>query len=308
MKQVLSGTGVDTTATVLAWLKAHKQLHIADLFLIGEDDDPRALWLTDYSTSLEWSLWGRFQSTNIKRGAITCKIGLEAESLDIEWSPKNATLTSSLATASPYQQARIGVYDNWRVRIWRCYMPTPGDANTFGAMELFAGWVGAIEPARGVIKLQVNSYLYALDQKVPSGIIESSSTLASYSAGKPPEDYPAMAQFKVVAGSTESIVYGDQISPHNNRIPSNDAWDGHYLVFNGGAGATLRGVFSIIARNSLFTSSPGHDHTEFQLYSPLPWAPTPDIDTFYVAAPAPITSTEAGYAGFPYVPAPETAA
>jgi hypothetical protein len=308
MKQILSGTGADTTATVLAWLKAHKQIHVANLYLIGEDDDPRALWLTDYSTPLVWPLWGTFLSTRIKRGPVSSKIGLEAESLDLEWSPKNASLTSSLATASPYQQARLGVYDNWRVRVWRCYMPTPGDANTWGAMELYAGWLGDCQVERGAIKFQVNSYLYALDQKVPSGIIESSSTLASYAAGDPPPGYPSRPIFTVAEGSSPTVVYGVQQTPNPNARPSDDAWDGYYLVFTGGPGSTLRGAFSVIAHN--FTFDPGFPYIDaaFQLYSPLPWAPTPLVDQFYVVKPAPMTSTDDGYAGFPYVPAPETAA
>lgn len=308
MKQILSGTGVDTTATVLAWLKAHKQIHLANLYLIGEDDDPRALWLTDYSTPLAWSLWGSFQSTNIKRGAISCKIGLEAENLQIDWRPKNANLTSSLETASPYQQARLGVYDNWRVRVWRCYMPTPGDADTFGAMELFAGWIGDITPERGSIAMEVNSYLYALNQKVPSAVIEETSTLASYSGGEPPASYSQMPQFAVVTGSTPTILYADQTSPSAGSIPGTNDWNDHFIVFNGGAGATLRGVSSIIARNSTFDAGGGVHHAEFQLYSPLPWAPTPGVDTFYVTANPPINQGDTGYAGFPYVPAPETAA
>jgi hypothetical protein len=308
MKQILSGTGADTTATVMAWLKAHKQIHIADLYLIGEDDDPRSLWFTDYSTPLVWPLWGTFLSTRIKRGPVASKIGLEAESLDLEWSPKNATLTSSLATASPYQLARLGVYDNWRVRVWRCYMPTPGDASTWGAMELYAGWLGDCQVERGVIKFQVNSYLYALDQKVPSGIIESSSTLASYSAGEPPSGYDTRPVFKVQPGSTPTLIYGVQQTPFANARPSDDAWKNYYLVFMGVDGGTLRGAYSIIARN--FTFSPGFPdiYAAFQLYSPLPWAPATYTDEFYVVKPAPINSTDAGYAGFPYVPAPETAA
>lgn len=308
MKQILSGSGVDTTATVMAWLKAHKSIQLADLYLIGEDDDPRALWLTNYPSSLVWSLWGTFQSAVVKRGAINCKIGLEAESLDITWSPKNSAITASLATASPYQQARLGVYDNWRVRVWRCYMPTPGDADTFGAMELFAGWIGACPSQRGSISFQVNSYLYALNQKVPTGIIEVTSTLASYSGGVPPSGFSQMPQFAVVAGSTPTILYADQTAPHAGSIPGTNSLNGGYVVFNGGAGATLRGSYSIIARNSNFDAGGGVHHTELQLYSPLPWAPTPGVDTFYVSAQAPINQADGDYGGFPYVPAPETAA
>jgi hypothetical protein len=306
---MLNGSGVDTTATVIAWLKAHKQIDLADLYLIGEDDDPRAIWLTNYPSSLTWSPWGVFQAAVLKRGAITNKIGLEAESLDITWSPKNVALTSSLETASPYQQARLGVYDNWRVRMWRCYMPTPGDANTFGAMELFAGWVGQCTPQRGSIGFQVNSYLYALNQKVPTGIIEVTSTLASYSGGVPPAGYTSMPQFNVIAGggNTPTVIYADQ-DIHHPPVPDPDTINGSYVVFNGGGSNTMRGLYSLIARNSIWHDLGGGVHTELQLYSPLPWAPTPGVDTFYISSQAPINQADGDYAGFPYVPAPETAA
>jgi hypothetical protein len=71
-------------------------------------------------------------------------------------------------------------------------------------------------------------------------------------------------------------------------------------------GSTLQGQFSVIGRN---TSYSGWDicWAEFQLYSPLPWAPS-EGDVFYVSKQAPINKDDGSYFGFPYVPAPETAA
>ena len=310
MKQFLSGSGVDTTATVSAALKANNFVFPADLILIGEDDDPRALWLTNWETSLCWPLWGTFRSTNIRRDKITSKIGLESHALTLTWSPLNQAITSSLGTASYYQMARLGVFDNWRVRIWRTYMPTPGDANTWGAAEWFAGWIGDIKTEPGQITFTVNNYLYCLNQKVPTAVIEATNTLASYSGGVPPPNFSVVPQFNVIAGAgtTPTVLYADQISPNPLGVPHTDTLDNGYVVFNGGAGATLRGQYSLIARNLGWLDGGGHNHTEIQLYSPLPWAPTPGVDTFYVSGQAPINSTDANYQGFPYVPAPETAA
>ncbi len=308
MRQILSGTGQDTTATVQAWLKAHKQIMLANLYLIGEPDDPAALWLTDYESPLTWSWWGTFQSTNIKRGAIASRIGLEADNLDLSWSPRNTVLTSSITTASPYQLARLGAFDMKRVRVWRCYMPTSGDADTFGAMELFGGFVGDCEVSTGLIKFTVPSYLYVLNQKVPSGVIEVTNPLASYTGGTPPAGYSSMPQFNVFAGSTPTVLIADMTAPSAGSIPNTHALRDGYVVFNGGSGATLQGQFSIIGDNSTFTDGNSNHHTEIQLYSPLPWAPTPGVDTFFVSAASPIDQTDGDYYGFPYVPAPETAA
>jgi Uncharacterized conserved protein (DUF2163) len=307
MRKILSGAGVDTTATVMSWLQANKEIILANLYLIGEPDDPQAVWLTDWESSLIWSLWGQFNSTVIKRGTITSKIGLDSDALDLTWSPKNTALTSSIQTASPYQLARLGWFDNKRVRVWRCYMPTPGDANTFGAMELFAGFIGDATPERGLITFSVNNYLYLLNQKVPTGIIEVTNTLASYSGGSPPSGFSVIPQFNVVAGSTDTVLIADQISPNAGSIPGTDSLDGAYLVFNGGPGMTLQGQYSIIGRNTTVNIS-GTNHAQFQLYSPLPWAPTPGVDTFYICGQSPINQADGDYYGFPYVPAPETAA
>ena len=74
MKLILGGNGQDTTATVTAWLKANKTIRLANLYLIGEVDDPAAYWLTDYEAPLVWSLWGTFKSTVITRGSVSSKI------------------------------------------------------------------------------------------------------------------------------------------------------------------------------------------------------------------------------------------
>jgi len=110
-----------------------------------------------------------------------------------------------------------------------------------------------------------------------------------------------------LSGSTPTVLLCDQVSPNPGVIPGTNALANGYVVFNGDSGQTLRGFYSIIAANSNVIVSGVH-HTQIQLYSPLPWAPTPGVDTFYVSSQAPITQADGDYFGFPYVPAPETAA
>jgi hypothetical protein len=309
MKQYLSGAGVDTSADVRAFQRANKRQWVADLMLIGEPDDPKAFWLTNYESPLQWSLWGTFLSTNITRGSVRSAIGLEAESLDITWSPRNRTATGNIQNTSPYELARVGFFDNVRFRMWRTVMPTPGDADTFGAAEWFAGWIGDAQTQDGAIQFSINSYMYALNQKVPSGVIEVTNPVASYSGGVPPAGHSTMPQFRVsttggVPGSTNTIVYAEP-SPDPFAMPSADSLDDCYIVFMNGS--TLQGQFSIIGRNTIFSIGSGFHWAEFQLYSPLPWAPS-EGDLFYVSKQAPINKDDGSYFGFPYVPAPETAA
>lgn len=303
MRKFIGGNGSDTTAAVMSWVAANKQLRMANLYLIGEVDDPAALWLTDYEAPLLWSWLGTFKTTVIKRSKVSCKVGLAAESLDLTWSPQNTVLTASIATANAYQLARMGYFDNKRVRIWRTIMPTPGDANTFGAMELFGGFIGDSNAQRGVVKFNVNSYLYLLNQKVPSAIIESTNTLAGYTGAVPPSGFTVCPQFAIVAGSSTNVLLADQTSPNLHGIPSTNSLSDGAVIFNGGAGATLQGAYSLIGANSNYDAGGGVHYTKIQLYSPLPWAPTPGSDTFYVTGVPPIT----GENDFPYVPSPQSA-
>lgn len=307
MRTVIGGDGSDTTAACAAFLASNKQIWQADLYLIGEPDDPQAFWLTNYESPLLWSPWGTFKSTVISRDQLGAQIGLESTNLGVTWSPQNIAVTSSLATANPYQLAQLGWFDNRRLRIWRTIMPTPGDANTFGAYERFAGFIGSSEPQRGKIVFSVNDYLYVLDQKVPSGVIEVTNTLASYQGGTPPAGYSVMPQFNIIAGSTPTRLICDQISPNPHNVPSGNVWAGAFVVFNGGGSSTLAGQYSVILGNGAYDDGNGNHYTSLSLASPLPWAPTPAVDTFYVSAQNPLNQADGDYFGFPYVPAPQTA-
>lgn len=128
MRRVIDGNGNDSTAAVLAWLKGGNQFRLATLYLIGEPDDPYALWLTDWESPLLWAPWGTFQPAVITRGTVSASVGLEVTTLDVEWSPKNVTPGNTVPTSSPYQLARIGFYDNWTFRSWTVFMPV-GEVN-----------------------------------------------------------------------------------------------------------------------------------------------------------------------------------
>src|SRR5260370_31333235 len=182
-------------------------------------------------------------------------------------------------------------------------MPTPGDANTFGAYELFGGFIGDSQPTRGSIKFSVNSYMYVLNQKVPSGVIEVTDTLASYTGFKPPNTFTVIPQFSIFAGSTANVLVCDQVTATALGIPANDVLNDAFVVFNGGAGATLQGQYSIIGRNTTYIDGHLNHHTQLQLMAPLPWAPTPGVDTFFVAAAPNMQGAKA----FRFVPSAETA-
>ncbi len=305
MKQVINGQGQDSTAAVAAWLAANNQLWLRNLYLIGEPEDPRALWLTDHESPLLWSLWGTFRPAVIKRGTVNSSIGLDVDKLDLTWSPLPASSSSRIDRAGPYKLAQLGIYDNWPVRVWTCYMPTPGDADTFGCSELFGGYIASSSVERGTVQLTVNSFLNVVNQAVPTNVIELTNTRAAYRAATPPPGFSQVPQFKVLEGSSTRTVIGDCTSPLAHQLFDTNVFQHGYLVFN--RGGTLDGVWSAILENYDAMVAGSH-YNGFVLYSPLPWAPDPETDTFYVSAAFPINKEDGEYAGFPFVPSPTSSA
>jgi hypothetical protein len=311
MRQVINGLGLDSTAATAAWLSAGKNITLGNLILIGEPEHPQALWLTDFETPLLWPCWGTFYPAVIKRGSVTSAIGLQVQSLSLTWTPPNSAYTQTVSNANPYQLAKLGFYDNWLVRVWTVYMPTPGDAATFGASELFGGRIADSTVARGSIVFTVNSFLDVVNEQVPTNVIELTNTVAAYTAATPPKGFSNIPQFAVIQGSSNTQVIGDQTFPVPHSILNTNVARQGFLAFNTGPGNTLGGFWSAIAQNTeINTLTPIGGRTtfnQFLLNSPLPWPPTPGVDTFYVSGAAPIDQSDGDYFGFPYVPDPATA-
>jgi hypothetical protein len=325
VKQCLGGDGTDTTAAVLQWLAANQTLWIRTLYLIGEPEDPQSIWLTDHESPLVWSLWGTFQSAVVKRGGVPCKIGLDVQQLSITWTPKAAALAAqfppTISNSAPRKLAQIGYYDNWRVRAWKVFMPTPGDANTFGACPLFGGRISDIEPNSNEIVFTVNSFLDAVNQYAPLNVVEATNTAAAYMGATPPKGFVHVPQFVVEDGSSTNVVVGFQTSPVEGSILDDNVARGGWLVFNTTApdptanppfpGSTLGGVWSEIQQNTAVntggTGGGGGRYNQFILSVPLPWPPTPGLDSFYVSGKSPVDQSDGDFFGFPYVPTPQSA-
>jgi hypothetical protein len=308
MRKVTGGDGSDTTNAVKAWLAAHKSLWLANMYMIGELDDPDCALLTDYESPLIWPIFGNFLNTTIKRGTVTAKIGLEVSDLSIDWSPKNFTFLNDIITTSPYQRAYYGAYDDRPIRVWTCYMPTPGDANTFGCSELFGGRVGDVNVERAKITFTVNSFLDVVNQRVPGAIIEITNSLAQFKAAIPPPGLATVPQFDVIAGSTTTTLIGDCTSPTPHQIFNQNLFSRGFVVFNRTPGSSLGGLFSPILGNFQIDVG-GTLYQTFRILAPLPWDPIPGVDTFYVSMAFPLANdpTQGPYYGFPFVPPPETA-
>lgn len=268
-----------------------------------------AVRLTNWSSPLSWPLWGTFARASIKRGKITSQIGLQVDTLDLRWSPPLTAFGTTLSTMNPYQLAQSGFYDNKRVRLWRCVMPTPGDANTYGATPWFGGRIGDTIVSRGEIKFTVNSFLDAINQKVPPNVIELSNTFAGFAGNTPvlADAETSIPTFTVVAPSSTNQILGDCIQPTAHKIYGDDKFQFGFMVFL--PGSTLAGYWSPIAFNGNYDAGGGTHYCQFDAYAAFPFAPTPG-DTFYVSTQWPVNlqaSAAGQYKGFPYVPDPMTA-
>ncbi|HVJ09261.1 MAG TPA: hypothetical protein VM554_12845 [Acidisarcina sp.] len=307
MRTVIGGTGQDNTAAVKNYLATNNKLLLRDLYLIGAPEDPRSIWLTNHEAPVLYSPWGTFQPAVVSRGGVTAKIGLEVQQLEVTWSPGSATATASMATASPRQRARLHIYDNWPVHLFRAFMPAPGDANTLGCADWFGGRVDTCIVDRGQLVFRLKSFLNVVTQKIPSTVVEVTNPLAAYAgASRVPGD-PSLPVFKCFTGSTVNQIYADCLTPTANKIYSGNQFQHGYMVFLDGPGATLAGAWSAIGGNGRYTDGSSNSHSAFTIYSPLPWPPTPGVDTFYVSKAAPINLGDESYYGFPYVPSPQTA-
>ncbi len=310
MRQCLNGLGQDTTANVAAYLAGSNEVRLATLYLIGQFENPNALLLTDWESPLTWSPYGTFQPAKIKRGSVTSKVGFEVASLEVTWSPALGTFYTAptgaqIVTASPYQQSRVGYFDNQQFLSWTVYMPTPGDANTLGCSQLFGGTIGDCEISRGSIKFTVNSFLSVTDQYVPLQVVEATNPRASYAGATPPPGFSVVPQFAVIAGSSQTVIVAQEISPNSGQILDQGVLKNGYLFFNSGSGTTLGGYFSPIQNNVELTGVTNYN--QIFLYSPLPWPPDPGGDTFYVSASSPLNQGDGSYYGFPYIPQPISA-
>lgn len=310
MRKFTAGNGSDSTSAVQAWLASHSQLWFADLILIGEPEYPDSIWLTNWESPLAWPVMGKFLPASISRVQMKTSTGLEVANSQLTYSPKNRTFTNSSnpsAATSPIQLAQLGYYDNWNVRVWRTLMPTPGDANTFGATEWFGGRVASSSVDRGKIVWQVNSFLEVVDQMVPNNVIENTNIQAGYIGSSPTPGDAAKAVFNVINGSTQILIIGDATYPSTHKIYGAHSLQGGYLVFLGGPNATLGGFVSAIADNTEVNIG-GVNYNQIQIFSAMPWAPTPGSDTFYVSSKSPVDQSEAATGDwFPYVPSPESA-
>jgi hypothetical protein len=311
MRSFISGAGTDSTAAVQAHLAAHRELHLADLYVINTapcyagKHMGRTFLLTDFPSPLLWAHRGTFKTGVILRGEVASKIGLEADSLQVTWSPQDsdvlATDGSGNTLLSAIEGFGSGVFDNGTVEVWRCVMPTMGDAATLGACLLFSGRIGNIEPDRLKAVITVLSRTEVLNQMIPTNLIEPTNIVAQYTTGQVLAGGPS--GFTLASGSTRKILYANPTSAPGGYVPKSGSWDDGYVVMSapGKLGGSFRGV-----RSQIYDA--GITHHVFYLAEDLPFDPLVG-DTFqaFIFVPpdhAGAAAQGSDYLGFEFVPSP----
>lgn len=275
MRTFTDGSGADSTAAVRSWLVQRRQLLCADLIQIktyiqGEKwSQNRLLAISD--RPLTWSHVGTFLPVNLKRNEVTSKVGLDTVTLKLQWSLKDTDLLLNFtpidgAVPTVLQSFEKGIWDNGRVTLYRTFMPTLGDCNTFGACTMFAGRIAEITVDRLVADIKVNSLTEVFDQQLPPNLIEPSNVQAQYGIGAPPAGLSSLPTFTIATGSTPSLLLCDCTGPNAGQIFADNTFEFGYvqMATGGDCGlmmATVRRSTNLFGKNA------------FYLYEPLPWSP-----------------------------------
>ena len=322
MRTVLSGTGTDTTATVAAFLAANNPLEIAELYEITTPQIPVSgrqfkapvpFFLTSYGGPLKYSFVrdpgnspAIFVPSVIKRESLNFELGTDASECKFTWSPINTQYTIPAIPGSVpqtlYQLFGQGIFDNGSIRVWKCFMPTPGDANTFGAAAYWMGRIAEVKVSSLAIEITAKDFRDLLEDQIPRYLIQTGnrtnqqgivSNIAQY--GVELVGVNVIGQGLTVAGSTRSTVKWTG--------PSGTLYADHLFA---GCFAQLDDFLPALIQDSTNDGS----HNFLYLSQPLPSVPTITQGIFIYNSqdPSDQTATNIGgqqLPGFPFVPRPE---
>lgn len=308
-RKIFNGSLQDTSATVDAALADQAVMWLANIYMIGESYDSRVLMITDWEAPLLYQPLGLFQQGVTKRSSLAFKVGLDVTTFSLTYAPGDLPFTGSVVDTSPLQLVNDGYYDLKPFRMWRVWMPTPGDANTWGVTPMFGGWVKQATVTEDGIAFSANCFLDVLNQQVPANTIDNSNMIASFAGAKPPAGFTTIPRFVAYAPSDTQVITLACTNFPGYNFPANILRYG-YLVFDKGANQSLGGYYSIIGANQNVVIL-DVNYTQVTVYAPFPSPPVVGVDTCYASAPAPVDASE-GTQGvdlwtFPYVPSPESA-
>ena len=239
----------------------------------------------------------------VRRGAISSRVGLDSQSVDIELTPQADATSAPTVGGLPFLQAvRQGFLDGARLTVRKVFMSTPASGlpvNTNGeSVVWYVGTVSDATAGRQSARLSVESDLARLNIQMPRNVLQPGCVHSLFDGG-----CTLLKSTFTVAGTITSTGPNSAGSFTTGLTQATDWFSLGVLTFTSGANAGLsRTVRSHANTNGVVT-----------LVSPFPSAPATG-DTFNIvpgcdkqqATCSGKFANLAHFRGFPYVPVPET--
>lgn len=230
------------------------------------------------------------------RAKVSWKLGVGSDSLVIDVLPGSSTVLGL-----PFLSACVvGTFDGADFALSRAFMATYGTVQTGCSVLMFKGRIAEIDASRSMATMTVNDYRELFNQNMPREIYAASCANTLYDANCTVNPALFSDPGTVLIGSTSTKIFANL--PHGTGF-----YDLGKLTFTSGA---LNGL--TVGVSSWVAGTPG------SITLIIPTAITPAAaDTFTIYAGCDRTlgnggcakfANQANFRGFPYVPAPETAA
>lgn len=235
------------------------------------------------------------------RGPTRVLIGVEVDETEITFDigmEDDGSSPTVLRDMTMQQLAAFGWMDKAEVLIQRLFVTDYGVVPSWGAVYKFGGVVAKpSEISRARVVLEVQSHVQQLQNPVPLTIIEPSCRLVLFDSLCTLNRATFAVTSTVHSGSTGIVLYG----PTGH---ADDYFALGFLEFTAGANQ------GVIAPVKAYTGSSG----AIELWAPLPYAPTVgDAFTIYPGCDKTKSTCNSKFsnlihfAGYPFIPAPETA-
>jgi uncharacterized phage protein (TIGR02218 family) len=236
---------------------------------------------------------GKNNAPGIVRGTVEKSLGLAVSTLDLTLHCGDSV--QLLGIPMPLA-AHNGAFDNAQVQLDRTFMATWGDTSA-GAVPLFYGNVGEVNPTSTTVKLNCRDIVDLLNVQMPKNLFLPMCSHLLYDPGCGISKAAFTISATIAAGASVTTFH----AATSTGKPAGYFQDGVLTMTSGAAAGATRAVMSF-------------DGTQFILAMALPAAPAAG-DTFTVSAGCPRDygtcgsrfSNQVHFRGFKDVPPAETA-
>lgn len=277
------------SAALADLLNSGTRWHVADVYeLTPAVGAPVRVTSADVDMLFDGHTW---RPAVIKRNKVRWALGLEVDTLKLEWTPAAADLVNGVALP---KAINAGLLDGARVRVWRIFMATWGDTSAGGVL-LFSGRTGQCEADRETCRIPVKSDLELTNIKMPRVSYQPTCAHTVFDAGCGLNGNAWRVATTALSGSNKQQI-----------VTALGEADGYFTLG--------RVLFSSGANNGLSASIKSHAGGVLTLSAPLVASPLPGDQIFVYPGCDNLESTclakfsnKGRFRGWPYVPAPETA-